>query len=309
MPRTPRAATRRTFLQSAALGLGSLSLQPECFAGGRGDRLPRLSLLIVSDTHLGYRDQEHAAQQWEKTAAELGKAPAERIVHLGDVVDGGREAQYPIYQKIRDTIGKPVHEIPGNHDPLPLFEKHLRREVDTVVDHGWLRLLLLHNARTDSHDGFLSDAQLQWIDSRCREAARDGVFVALAMHVPVHTNLHPDRGWYVHPEHGQKQLYEILNRHRGQVLCLMHGHFHNGIRGWDDHPPVHEIVFPSALYNLDRRLEAQQAPGYNLPEFRPGYTLLSIHEGQLRLEYHPTGAAERVEKSLPLAQLEQAGSR
>lgn len=189
--------TRRGFLLTTGLGLGGLTLVPRCFVWGQGQKLAKVSLAIVSDTHLGYQDKEHAARQWEQTAAEIGQSPAELVLHLGDVVDGGREAQYPVYLKIREKIGKPVHEIPGNHDPQSLFEKHIRKPVDTVVEHKWLRFLLLNNSRTDSHDGFLSGTQLAWIEAQCREAKQDGKYVALCMHVPAHTNRHPDRGWYV----------------------------------------------------------------------------------------------------------------
>ena len=298
--------SRRGFLLSGGLAWSGLTFIPRCFAWGQDQKLAKVSLAIVSDTHLGYQDKEHAARQWEETAKEIGNSPAELVLHLGDVVDGGREAQYPIYLKTREKIGKPVHEIPGNHDPEPLFEKYLRKPVDTVVEHAWLRFLLLNNSRTDSHDGFLSDAQLTWIETHCREAKQDQKYVALCMHVPAHANRHPDRGWYVKPEHGQKELYEIITRYQDRVLCLMHGHFHNGLRGWDDHAPVHEIVFPSALYNLDRRLEEQKAPGYNLPEFRPGYTLVTIDQGMMQLQYQPVGGIESREKTYRLNQLDQA---
>lgn len=296
--------SRRRFLAAAGAGFGSCTLIPACFAAGARRQLPELSLAVVSDTHLGYRDQESAARQWEKTAAEISKSSVSRVLHLGDVVDGGREAQYPVYLKTRETIGKPVHEIPGNHDPQPMFEKYIRKQVETVVEQDWLRFLLLNNSRTDSHDGFLSKTQLAWIETQCREAKQDDRYVALCMHVPAHSNKHPDRGWYVKPEHGQQALYEIVSRYKDRVLCLMHGHFHNGIRGWDDRAPVHEIVFPSALYNRDRQLEEQKAPGYNLPEFRPGFTLLTIAGGVMRLRYQPVGVTESAEKSLPLGSLQ-----
>jgi len=300
MNRSRFQQSRRQFLFSTGAGFGSLTLIPPCFAGGSKSKRPKLSLVVVSDTHLGYRDQESAARQWEKTADEIGKTSAAMVLHLGDVVDGGREAQYPVYLKTRATIGKPLHEIPGNHDPQPLFEKYIRKQVETVVEHNWLRFLLLNNSRTDSHDGFLSETQLAWIEAKCREAKQDGKYVVLCMHVPAHSNRHPDRGWYVKPENGQQELYEIATRYRDRVLCLMHGHFHNGIRGWDDHAPVHEIIFPSALYNRDRRLEEQQAPGYNLPEFRPGYTLVTIDGNVMRLRYQPVGVAETADKTLQL---------
>lgn len=292
------ALTRRNFVETltASLVLAPLALRAN-------DRLrQRISFLVVSDTHLGYQDKQAAAGQWKKTAAELARAPGDLIIHLGDVVDGGREPQYAVYQEIRETIGKPVHEIPGNHDPQELFEKHIRKPVDVAVDLEWLRFLLVGNARSGDHDGYLSKDQLAWLEEQCADAGRKNRFVIVCMHVPAHENKHPDRGWYVKPESGQKTFYEIVKRHESRVLALFHGHFHNGIRGWDDRAPVQEIVFPSALYNQDRRLEEQKAPGYNLPEFRPAFTRVTIEGGLLELKLHVVGEGESVGKELKLPQ-------
>jgi hypothetical protein len=166
--------------------------------------------------------------------------------------------------------------------------------------------LLLNDSRTDSHNGFLSSEQIDWIDRQCRDAQERNLFVALCMHVPVHTNLHPDRGWYVKPADGQLQLYETVRRHEDRVIALMHGHFHNGIRGWDDHTPVHEICFPSALYNSDRKLEDQKAPGYNPKEFRPGFTLVTIDAGVMTLTCKPVGAAKSIAKTCKLTNVSSA---
>ena len=292
---------RRRFISLAAGGVGSvLTLRPPALQANGVRRRP-VEFIVVSDTHLGYRDRAHAAVRWRQTADEIARSVGEVVLHLGDVVDGGREAQYPIYLDVRKRIAKPVHEIPGNHDPQDLFQKYIRRNVDTFVDLAWLRFLLLNNSRTDSHDGFLSDAQIRWIDRQCHVAARKDRFVILCMHVPVHSNRHPDRGWYVKPEHGQARLYQTIARHRRRVVALFHGHFHNGIRGWDDHRPVHEICFPSALYNQDRRLEQQKAPGYNPAEFRPGFVLVRIDQGMMQLRYKPLAADVHVRKELPLA--------
>ena len=93
-------------------GTGSLAFWPRCLQAKRKN-FQKLSFIVVTDTHLGYRNQVHAVRLWEKTAAEIGKAHGDLVLHLGDVVDGGRESQYPVYVAVRKTIGKPVHEIPG----------------------------------------------------------------------------------------------------------------------------------------------------------------------------------------------------
>ncbi len=288
-----RMLSRRDALKC---GVASAVVWPTCLKVIAAPR-DELSLVIVTDTHLGYRDKDSAAKLWQKTAAEINQSPGEIVLHLGDIVDGGREEQYPIYLESRGLIEKPVHEIGGNHDPDDLFRKYIRDEPSLVVEHGWLRFLLLNNAHRDSHDGFLSDEQLAWLESQCAEAKRDDCFVSICMHVPAHPNKHPDRGWYVKPESGAAEFDELLQRYQDRVVAVLHGHFHNGIRGWNDRHGVHEICFPSALYNLDRGLEKQSAPGFNPLEFREGYTLVTIRDGAMTLRYKPTGSEPSVEKA------------
>lgn len=284
--------TRRTSLKA---GVASVVLWPACLQTLAASRDP-ISFVIVTDTHLGYRDKDSAAKLWLKTATEINESPGDFVLHLGDIVDGGREEQYPIYLDARKLIQKPVYEIGGNHDPEDLFRKYIRDESSLVVEQGWLRFLLLNNARRESHDGFLSEEQLAWLESQCDRAQQDDCFINICMHVPAHPNRHPDRGWYVKPEHGQNEFHEIMGRYKERIVAVMHGHFHNGIRGWNDRHDVHEICFPSALYNLNRGLEEKSAPGFNPLEFRAGYTLATIRAGAMTLQYKPTGSETSVEK-------------
>ncbi len=265
---------------------------------------PEFSFLIVTDTHIGRQDSMAPATRWTQTVRALDAAAGDFVLHLGDVVDGQREAQYAVYKDIRRGLRKPIHEIPGNHDQADHFEKHIRESIDMVLDHKGVRFLLVNNSHTDSHDGFLTGRQLTWIGERCDEAAKRGLFLMLCMHVPVHENRHPDRGWYVKPKDGQTELYAILNRHRDRVLALLHGHFHNGVRGWNDHTPYHEILFPSALYNQDRNFAKTKPPGYFLEELRPGYVAVTLQAGRMTLRYHPVGvAANAAEQRCELPQL------
>jgi predicted phosphodiesterase len=298
--RTPRGPiARRTFLGAIGAGFTAFVVRPACLRGA-GRVLGEMSFVVVTDTHLGYKDEDKAAKLWTRTAAEIEAAPGAFVLHLGDVVDGGREEQYPVYLEARKVIKKPIHEIPGNHDPHEKFERHIRKPVDMVFDHEWLRVILLGNAHPDSHEGFLTAEQNAWIDARCEDAAKRDMFVLIAMHVPVHTNAHPDRGWFVKPASGQTEFYAVMKKHADRIVALFHGHFHNGLRGWDDHAAVHEVVFPSALYNQDRQLEAKGAAGYNPAEFRPGYTLVRIRDGAMELEYRVTGTDAKVAKILPV---------
>lgn len=276
----------------AALAFGPAGAIPGGAAAadsGSPDRWPGFSFLIVSDTHLGYRESSGAERQWRETAAELAGQPGDFVLHLGDVVDQGQVAQYAVYRAIRDGVGKPFHEIPGNHDPVEAFEAELGLRADRSFDHGGVRFILFGNARRDSHAGFLAPAQLAWLERECAGAAAADRWIVLCGHVPFHANRHPDRGWHVQPADGQTAFYELMARHRGRALALLHGHFHNGLRGWEDRAPLRELTCPSALYNQDRRLAEQGAAGYNLPEFRPGYLLATFADRRLELGYRVTG--------------------
>ena len=287
------AITRRDCLERLTAASGLVFTSRVLSAAAAADREP-LSFVVVSDTHLGRNDNDSATTAWREAAAEIAESDARFVLHLGDVVDGGRSERYAEYLAIRNQIDKPVYEIPGNHDPVDAFASQLRREVDAVFDHGWLRVILLSNAHRDSHDGFFAPEQIAWTDEKLQQAAENNRASIVCCHVPVHTNQHPDRGWYVKPESGQTEFYEVLERHQRHVLALFHGHFHNGIRGWDDRAGLHEICFPSVLYNQNRELEKQDAAGYNPDEFRPGYTLVTAGDGELRLRYKPTGGEATV---------------
>jgi 3',5'-cyclic AMP phosphodiesterase CpdA len=202
--------SRRLFVAAVASAGASLTLPMPALAA-EARRQP-LKLVVLTDTHLGYKSSDAAEQRWKQTAAEVATIDADLVLHLGDLVDRGQEPLYPRYVEHRRQIKTPVHEIPGNHDPQELFEKYIRKSIDTVVDHQWLRLLLLNNSRTDSHDGFLSTEQLTWVDEQLADGAKRDLLAIVCMHVPAHENKHPDRGWYVKPEHGQREFYATLAR-------------------------------------------------------------------------------------------------
>jgi predicted phosphodiesterase len=114
--------TRRTAMK---VGLASAVLWPTCLQASAAER-EELAFTIVTDTHLGYHDKDSAAKLWQETATEINLSPGKLMLHLGDIVDAGREEQYPIYLKNRELIKKSVHEIGGNHDPEELFRKYFR---------------------------------------------------------------------------------------------------------------------------------------------------------------------------------------
>jgi 3',5'-cyclic AMP phosphodiesterase CpdA len=288
---------RRSLLRAAA-AVPALAFSRRLPAA---EGLPTLRFVIVSDTHLGKGESHGPGRNWDKAIDEINGLPGDFVLHLGDVVDSGREPFYPKYAESRAKLKKPIHEIPGNHDPEDLFRKYVSAEIDRSVDYGGVRFVLLGNAHRDSHLGFVTPKQIEWLGEQFAEAAKMDLKLILCCHVPVHTNAHPDRGWHVKPADGQTGLYELVDRHADRFIALLHGHFHNGVRGWRDRGGLVETVLPSVLYNQDRGWKQKGAPGFVLDEFRPGYTLAVLGDGKLTLEYKVLGAEVngRYEADLP----------
>jgi 3',5'-cyclic AMP phosphodiesterase CpdA len=285
--------SRRRWLAGSAASLAALHWCELPLPAAEG--LKQFSFAIVSDTHLGRANGAAPERQWRQAIAEINESSADFVLHLGDVVDSGRPEQYPLYAATRGDLKQPIYEVPGNHDPHPLFEKHVRTPIDAAVDHAGVRFLLLGNAHTDSHLGFITPEQIAWLDKQCADAAASDLQIVVACHVPVHTNSHPDRGWHVKPDDGQRAFYELAERHAERLLACLHGHFHNGIRGWRDRGQMVEVLVPSVCYNQSRKLEQaiaeKKAGGFFVEELRPGYVLATLGNGRLTLRYKPLGAA------------------
>jgi len=55
------------------------------------------------------------------------------------------------------------------------------------------------------------------------------------------------------------------------------------------------------------KLMQQKAPGYNLPEFRPGWVQVRIAQGAMQLQYRPLHRDSPARRQLPLKQLALQG--
>ena len=285
-----QTVTRRHLLAASMLGGTSIFWSRSVAAA---KNVQPLSFAIVTDTHLGRNDSKTPEKNWRQAISELNQVDVKFVLHLGDVVDRGREAQYPIYASTQALLKHPIHEIPGNHDPVELFTKHVSQEIDRTFDVNNVRFVLFNNAHRDSHDGFISEAQNKWIAEQCDAAARNDMNIVIGCHVPVHENRHPDRGWYVKPNDGQAGFYETVEKHKKRLLACLHGHFHNGIRGWRDHGHTVEVLCPSVCYNQNRQLAAHiangKASGFFVDELRPGYVLAELGDGRFTMRYKPLG--------------------
>lgn len=285
-PDPPACLGRRRFLALAGTALvhvagGLRSAEPA--------REPEFTFAFVTDTHLGRTAAEEKALPGLVDA--INRSPAAFTLFGGDLVDNGQkpdhDKRYPVWKDIVKGLKKDWYGVPGNHDPDELFRKHVQPQTDFSVEHKNMRFVCFRDAEPNpGHDGIVTPEQMKWLQGQLDDAGKKGQRVILVAHVIYHENKHPDVGWYV--KQGREAFGKLLQANR-HVVAFLAGHFHCGLRGWDDSFGVQEVILPSASWNRDRGLD--NAPGYSLNEFRPGYVLAEVHRDRLRLRYIPLGIA------------------
>jgi predicted phosphodiesterase len=257
---------------------------------------------LISDTHLG-KDGEKPSQQMKDAVAEINASPAELIIHCGDLVNAGEiaanEKRYPEFLEIAKGFEKPWHAVPGNHDPLAMFTKHIRRETDFVIDRDPWRFICFRDALANpAHDGAVDAGQVRWIQNRIDEAAARSQRVFLVSHVTHHETHAPESGWMI--KAGRREFDAMLEKSGASIAAFFAGHMHTGLRGWSDTAGrIHEIVLPSNCWNFDGQ-KMKNAPGFAFTEDRPGWVLAKITSSSLTLSYKPIAHDVSVTKELPL---------
>ncbi len=295
------SASRRQFLRQAAAGVGSAALGGTALWLTREpDPTPPLFYFaLVSDTHVG-KFANASAEQMQRAVQEVNSSGADFTVFCGDLIDHGElsenQPRYNQWRRIAEGLTNDYYAIPGNHDPDEPFRTYLGRETDFVIDHKGHRLICFKDALLKPwHDGLVKPEQVRWISQRAREAADAGQRAVLISHVTYHENHRPDAGKYI--REGREALTEVLAS-RQNISAFFAGHFHCGLRGWNDNFGIQEVILPSTSHNANRSF--RRMGGYHFNEFRTGWTLVSVHADEMILRYKPLGAPLSVRKRLSL---------
>jgi 3',5'-cyclic AMP phosphodiesterase CpdA len=284
--------TRRQFLVSAPAVIA-----PPLLAA---DPKPDFSFALVTDTHLGKPGADYVKRMAD-VVTEINAAPAAFTVFCGDLVDHGEtpanQKLYGQWVELAKGLKAEWTAVPGNHDPAAQFTRHVRKETESVIDFKGCRLIGFADAEPNpGHMGVVTEDQLKWLQARLDEAK--GKRVILAAHVIYHENKHPDVGWYIKDKASREPFGKLLAASK-QVVAFFAGHFHCGMRGWDDTAHgIHEVILPCASYNNDRKLD--KAPGFAVREFRPAWVRVDVFDSKLVLHYKRVGADVAATRELPV---------
>ena len=299
--RIQRQITRRSALAAAA---SALLAQPLSQIACAFTDAPAFRFALITDTHLG-RGGEAPSDQMKRAIAEINDSDAALTICCGDLVNAGENpanaARYPEWLKIAGGLKNGWHAVPGNHDPIALYKKHVHPATEFTVDppgtDKWRFICFADAKPNPEHQAAVSDEQLQWLEQQLAGAAREGRRVFLVSHVIYHDNAKPDVGWMI--KDNRAAFRDLLERNHKTIAAFFAGHFHSGLRGWSDTFGIHEVVLPSCCWNFDgKRLRG--APGYTYDEDRPAWVLAEATGEKLTLKYKPLGADVSVIRDLPL---------
>lgn len=194
-----------------------------------GRTIQKFRFVQLTDPHIGYsgmanRDVEHSLGLVLRAIKSLEPGP-DFLVVTGDLIQGNDSERSRIQaflsvRRLIESIGLPVHFVPGEHDSLYDRGKSYQKvfgPLHYAFDHKGARFLALDNV---SQGFFLGRSQITWVKQQLQSWQSDSPVVVLC-HAPLY-DLFVPWNWYTFD--GQA-LLRLLGVQERQVLVLF-GHIH-----------------------------------------------------------------------------------
>ena len=96
------------------------------------------------------------------------------VLATGDLTSGGRPDQYAALADLLAPLEVPLYLLPGNHDAYrPMMEVFAgqyglvddgQEFIQTVINHGPLRLVGLDTSVADHHHGAITEDRVRWLN-------------------------------------------------------------------------------------------------------------------------------------------------
>jgi 3',5'-cyclic-AMP phosphodiesterase len=247
----------------------------------------------ISDTHLCGRgqlyqdlvDSNAMCADAVRHLARLDPQP-DLVLHTGDIVDAGTEAEYAMAAELLAPIRPPLLAIPGNHDDRENFRACFGHQPGMSAagplhvaagQYGPVRILGLDITVPGAHHGDMDDACCRWLEDHLAEEPERPTL--LMLHQPPFESGIPFIDAY-NCRRG-KWLASILSRFPAveRVLC---GHIHRFMQVRFGGTAL--VTAPSTTTAIALRLreDAQPAsfvetPALLLHHWRPGTGLVTHH--------------------------------
>jgi Icc protein len=188
-----------------------------------------INLVQLSDPHL-FGDEQgsmyglNTLQSLQAVVAEVARHPFDLGVVTGDLSQDLQRAGYQRLREVLQGLKMPFHLIPGNHDDWSLITAEFQQGAIScakqVVLGAW-QIILLNTQVEGEVGGFLSQAELNWLE-QCLASGAAPYAVVCIHHHPVNIG----SKWLEQIGLGNSdKLFEVLASHK-QVKALLWGHVH-----------------------------------------------------------------------------------
>lgn len=162
--------------------------------------------------------------------AAVDNSDMEFLLHTGDLVRDGTDAEWEAFRGITASFRKPLRVAVGNHDVRKGTRGGFARRFGLQGTNHSFRHKDAHFSIVDNAGGALADNVLSWLDRdlAAHPAGKDGISViVVAMHVPPRTAGISPHGVNRDYEGQSAKLLELLKRHRVELLLCSHEHMHH----------------------------------------------------------------------------------
>jgi len=184
----------------------------------------------VSDTHIG---SNHADEDLRRTVASINSDSTLKFVIItGDVTDFGTDAEFHLAKQILDSLNKPWHIIPGNHDAnwsesgTNSFKKIFGSETTDFSYGGYRFLGTVCGPNMRMSPGQVSRENIVWLDSTLENMPDKNQPVIFLNHYPIDSSLN---NWF--------EVIDLLKKRNTQLILCGHGH-HNHVLDFEGIPGI-----------------------------------------------------------------------
>lgn len=185
---------------------------------------------FVSDTHIG---SNTAADDLRRTVQDINANPSLKFVVItGDITEFGSDNELKLAKQILDSLNKPWHIVPGNHDSnwsesgSNSFKKVFGAETFSFTHNGYLFAGTSSGPNMRMGPGQVPRENIVWLDSVLNNMQQPDMPVVYLNHY--------------HQDSAQNNWYDAIDRlKKKNVQLVLHGHGHNNRRfNYDGIPAV-----------------------------------------------------------------------
>lgn len=171
----------------------------------------------VSDTHIGSNNSE---DDLRRTVQSINHDSSIAFVILsGDITDFGSDSEFSIAKQILDSLNKPWHIIPGNHDAnwsesgTNSFKKIFGAETFFFDFGGYYFIGSACGPNMRMSPGQVPRENVVWLDSTLKHLKNKKQPVIFVNHYPMDSSLN---NWY--------DVIDLLKTRNTQLIICGHGH-------------------------------------------------------------------------------------